>query len=246
MANTLSETALAEVKRLVEKAAPHRVEILEVLNKKMTYLRQSFVLHFVKNINKKKDKEEYIETKVAQEKIFRKIKDYIHYEGGSSPIPRLDGLNKIDKLLEEVSTAIQYLRYIEHTENLDACLARLGMTITVRDLTSIYPDLSNEAVHDNIKKIFGSASSIQSQICNEANAIKVNIFDELDDSIKYDAKYNKSGLKANEFDKLTTLEAFKQKSEELAEKKLDALKDSVGNTIDSKLNVQAAAQMVVE
>lgn len=244
MATTLSDAALAEVKQLVEKAAPHRVEIMENLSKKMTYLRQSFVLHFVQGINKKKDKEEYVATKIAQEKIFRKIKDYIHYRGEESPNPRLDGLNKIDKLLEEVSTAVQYLQYIGCTENLNNCLAKHGMTITVRDITSVYPQLAEESVRDNMTKLFESADKVQSAICCEANAIKINIFEELSDSIKYDAKYNKSGLKSNEFNKLTVLEAVKQKSEELAEKRLDALKDSVGNTIDSQLNVQAAAQTI--
>lgn len=244
MSRTLSVEAAENVKRLAEKAAPHRINIMNTLGKKMTYYRQSFVLHFIKDINKKKDKEEYVATKVEQEKVFRKVKDYMHYEGQGSDNPRFDGLNKLDNLLSEVSMAVQYLRYIGHTENLDNLLAKHGMKISVRDITSVYPQLAEEVTKDNVIKLFEAANNLQSEICNEANAIKIQIFGELADEIKYDAKTNKSGIKSNEFDKLTTLEATRQKSEELAEKKLESLKDSVGTTIDSQLNVQTVAQTI--
>ena len=245
MSNKLSDAAMEEIKILVEKAAPHKIELTETLGKKMTFLRQSFVLHFVQNINKKKDKEEYLETKIAQEKIFRKIKDYVYYEGQDSSNARLDGLNKLDKLLEEVSTALQYLRYIGHTENLDNCLAKYGLTIKTRDIESIHSELADETTKDNITKLFEASRKAQAGIYSEAEAIG-NIFGELSEEIKYDSKTNKSGLRCGQFNKLVALEAIKRKSEELAEKRLDALKDSVGNTIDSQLNVQAAAQNIAE
>lgn len=244
MANQLSEQAAENVKRLAEKAAPHRINIMTTLGKKMTFLRQSFVLYFVKDINKKKDKEEYISTKIEQEKIFRKIKDYMHYEGQGSDNPRYDGLNKLENLLKEVSLTVQYLRYIGHVENLNNLLAKYGLTITTRNIESVYPQLAEEEVVSNITKIFNSANTLQTEICNEANAIKVHIFNELEDGIKYDAKTNKAGIRSNEFDKLTTLEATKQKSEELAEKKLESIKDSTMVTIDSKLNIQTVAQTI--
>lgn len=244
MASTLSEHAAETVKLLAEKAAPHRINISEILGKKMTFLRQSFVLHFVKDIDKKKDKEEYVATKIEAEKTFRKIKDYMHYEGEESINPKFDGLNKLDKLLSEVSLAVQYLRYIGHTENLDILLAKYGMTLNTRDIATVHPVLAEPEVKDNIIKIMNSANALQTEICQEANEIVVNIFDELDEDIKYDSKMNKSGIRSGEFNKLTALEAIRQKSEELAEKKLDAIKDSTVNVIDSKLNVQTVAQTI--
>lgn len=244
MANTLSEHAANEVKRLAEKAAPHRINITDTLGKKMTYLRQSFVLHFVKDINKKKDKEHYVEVKVAQEKIFRKIKDYIYYSGKSSSNPQYDGLNKLAKLLDEVNVAVQYLRYTGLNENLEELLTERGMTISCRALENTDAVLLDPDVKENIINVFNSAEKVQGEICAESETIKINIFNELDDGIKYDSKHNKSGIRSNEFDKLTALEATKQKSEELAEKKLETLKDSIGATIDSKLNVQTVAQTI--
>jgi hypothetical protein len=217
---------------------------MDDLSKKMRFLRQSFVLHFVKDINKKKDKEYYVATKIEQEKIFRKVKDYIHYEGEASPNKAYDGLNKLEKLLDEVQIAVQYLRYIGHTDNLDKLLADRNMTITCRALESTNEVLADEEVKDNITKVFASADKTQAQICAEVNAIKEDIYDELEEHIKYDAKHNKSGLKSSEFDRLTTLEAIRQKSEDAAEKKLDSMKDSIGNTIDSQLNVQTVAQTI--
>jgi hypothetical protein len=244
MARTLSEEAARRVRDLAEKAAPHRLTIMDELTKKIRFLRQSFVLHFVKDINKKKDKEHYVATKIEQEKIFRKVKDYIHYEGQASPNKAYDGLNKLEKILDEVQIAVQYLRYIGHTENLDKLLADRNMTITCRALEATNEVLTDEEVQDNIIKIFDAANKAQDQICAEVATIKEDIYDELEESIKYDAKHNKSGLKSNEFDKLTTLEAIRQKSEDAAEKKLDSMKDSIGNTIDSQLNVQAVAQTI--
>nr|DAD80483.1 MAG TPA: hypothetical protein [Siphoviridae sp. ctYh54] len=245
MSYKLSEEAALTVKELAEKAAPHRINIMDTLGKKMTFLRQSFVLHFVKDIDKKKDKEEYVETKVAQEKVFRKVKDWMHYEGQGSENPKYD-VNKVEKLLTEVNTMVQYLRYIGHTENLDLVLARLGMTINVRPIENLYPVLAEEVTKDNVVKVFESANALQSEICEEANQITMHIFEELDDSIKYDGKTNKSGIKATDFNKLTTLEAIKRKSEEMAEKKLESIKDSTLNTIDSKLNVQTVAQTIAD
>lgn len=244
MPSKLSDEAAEAVKLLAEKAAPHRINIMDTLGKKMTFLRQSFVLHFVKDIDKKKDKEEYVATKIEAEKTFRKIKDYIHYEGQDSDNPKYDGLNKLDKLLSEVALIVPYLRYIEHTENLNSLLAKYGMTLNTRDITVSYPVLAEEGVKDNVTKVMESANSLQSEICQEANEIVVHIFDELSEDVKYDSKTNKTGIRSGEFNKLTTLEAVRQKSEELAEKKLDAIKDSTVNTIDSKINVQLVAQTI--
>lgn len=242
----LSESGASEVAKFAQKAAPHRIEITEVLNKKIKYLRQSFVLPFVQHINKKKDKEEYVAVKVEQEKIFRKIKDYMYYEGQDAPNSNGELPNKLDKLLSEVNSVVQYLRYINHVENLNNLLATYGMTITCKDLSSVHAALSDEVTKDNIQKIFESASKVQASIQLESSKIKNVIFEELPEEIKYDSKTNKSGLKSNEFDRITSLEATKQKSEELAEKKLETLKDSIVDSIDSKINVQVAAQKVLE
>ena len=244
MSRVLSEAAAESVKVLAEKAAPHRLEIMNVLNKKFSFLRQSFVMYFTQNMDKKKDKEEYVATKIAQEKIFRTVKDFMLYEGGGSPNPRLDGLNKLELLLESLNSVVQYLRYIGHTENLDNILAKLGMKLETRDLNSVYPELAEEGVQENIVKLFDSAVAVCKDIASESNMIRIHVYDEIDDSIKYDAKTNKSGIKPSEFDRLTTLEAIRQKSEEQAEKKLETLKDSIGSTIDSKMNTQLIAQTI--
>lgn len=241
----LSEVAAAEVKRLAEKAAPHKIEITETLTKKMTFLRQSFVCPFVQNINKKKDKEQYKETKIAQEKIFRKITNYMYFEGQGSENRRLDGMNKLENLLSEVEMVVQYLRYIGHTQNLDAVLANHNMTITCRDLAATDEILASDETRDNITKVLSAAKGTQESIWQELNSICVGIFNEMEDSIKYDPKTNKSGIKASEFDRVVSLEAVKQKSEELAEKKLETLKDSIGDAIDSKINMQTVAQTIV-
>lgn len=243
---TLSQAGAEEIRDLTIKAAPSRLKIMDDLNKKMTFLRQSFVLHFVKNIDKKKDKENYIETKIQQEKLFRKIKDYIYYEGKPSINPRYDGLNKLENLMQEALTAVQYLQYIGHTENLEDILSKFGAQITVRPLENAYPELADEVVKDNVVKIFESADELQSEICNASNHIKITVYQELDDQIKYDSKHNKTGLKANEFDRLTTLEATRQKSEELAEKKYDSLNDSIINGIESNKNTQLVAHTIVK
>ncbi len=243
MKSKLSEKAVETIQSLVEKASPHKIMITDDLRKKLTFLRRSFVFHFVKDIDKKKDKEHYVETKIQQEKIFRKIKDYMYYEGKASKNPK-DEVNKLEKLLDEIQIAVQYLRYINHTENLDKLLAERSMTISCRNLQDTEEVLSDPEVQSNISAIFNSANSVHSQICSESNSIKMDIFEELDDFLKYDAKTNKSGLKSSEFDKLVSLEAIKQKSEELAEKKLDSIEDSTLNLIDSKLNVQIVAQSI--
>lgn len=244
MVDQLSDQAISTIQALVEKAAPHRLEITENLGKQMKFLRQSFVLHFVKDIDKKKDKEQYVETKVEAEKTFRKVVDYMQYEGGSSSDPTYDGLNKLEKILTEVNTIIQYLRYTEHVENLDSILAQLGMKIETRKLEATNQDLADPEVKDNISKVLASAVSSKTSVDDENSSIKSGIYDELPEELKYDSKTNKAGLKPADFGKLTNLEALKQKSEELAENKLESLRDSTLNMINSKMNVQAVAQTI--
>ena len=241
----LSKDAATVVANLVAKATPHCEELIEKHNKRLTYLRQSFVVPFVQGINKRKDKEQYKETKIAQEKIFRKLCSYMHYEGNGTINPATDGLNKLDKLMEEVNMVVSYLRYIGYTENLDSVLAKYGMTITSKPLENTYEVLADETTKDNIIKIFEAARSANKSAINEAETVRISIFNELSEEYKYDPKTNKSGIRSFEFERLARLDVAKQKSEEMAEKKFELLKDTVANTIDSKINMQTVAQEVM-
>ena len=234
----LSKEAIQTISDLTKKAAPHRIQISDVLNKKMLFLRQSFVQYHIQDINKKKDPEAYKEAKIEAEKTFRLIKDLYYYDGLNTDQCRLA------VMLEKIAKAIAYMRYIGDTELLDAELAKLNMTITVPALDAHDIRFAEENIPEEFQKLFKSAHDVQTQICEQFQAIKVNIFQSIPDELRYDPKTNKSGIKSEAFNKLTTLEATKQKSETAAEKKLESMEDSIHDNIDSSLAVKSIAQEI--
>lgn len=234
----LSKEAIQTISDLAKTAAPHRIQISDVLNKKMSFLRQSFVQYHIQDINKKKDPEAYKETKIDAEKTFRLIKDFYYNDGINTDTCRLQ------ILLEKLAKVIAYMRYIGDTELLDAELAKLNMTVTVPKLDAHDIRFAEENIPEEFQKLFKSAHEVQNQICEHSKSIRVDIYGSIPEELRYDQKTNKSGIKSEAFHKLTILEATKQKSETAAEKKLESMEDSIHDSIDSNLVVKSIAQEI--
>lgn len=228
------ENTLKEVATVVEKATPHKIVINEELNKSMRFLRQSFTLTHLQDLNKNDDG--YKEEKIRLDKLFRTIT-----EAYCSPMTEENCI--LYKLIKKLSDIASYMQFVGDTEILDAALRECGMTIKVLSPKSGYGQF-DETTAEEFKKLFTAAKEVRGKIKAELSAIKEDIWSELPDNARYDSKTNKSGIKAEAFNRLTALEAAKQKSQSAAEKKLEALEDSIHTQIDANLNTVSVASQI--
>jgi hypothetical protein len=238
----LTKEQLETVQLYAQQAAPDRLEIMGTYTPVMTELKQKFTM--IHNKDLMQNTAEYDEGKKLADWIFRLIKDMYHYKGGLDVENPRYKANRMEAFIKKLAYMVQYMRFIGDTELLDTELAKYGMTITMPTLeeTKGY----DETIQENMKAIFDAAETTQSSICETANTIMIDTYNLLPDELRYDGLTNKTGLKASRFNALVTLEATRQKSERSADKKLESMEQTISDSIEASLLVQAAAQKIAQ
>lgn len=70
------------------------------------------------------------------------------------------------------------------------------------------PNFSSDDAKNRMKFIFKDADEVQSEIVENMDTIKVDIYDRLPSDVKYDKKLNKSGIKSGNFNQIVRNKAM--------------------------------------
>lgn len=195
-----------EFKEIIKKAAPARLKIMTELTPEMKDIKEDFVT-FMNNGEKGLSDEAKKENTKRFRKLFKRLVDFHHYQGGW---PKPNSPAKLDTLADNVELALKFFDYAGITTFRDK-LAQRGIFIDdnkSRTLKDDYPDLT-DGTSSNLKKIFDDGSYCQGEICNSADEIKINIYgNDLPEEVKCSSA-NKCGIKKGAFNKMVTAEAMK-------------------------------------
>ena len=175
---------------IFEKAIVIRKHLNRVLHKRMNNLKKSF--------NNLIDNEE-----VFDKNNFSKLKDSIYYLGG---YPSDKSLGKIESHAKYLSMISYYLIQLDNKEFLYKILNECGIKeITFTDeFIDTNKNIINQNNKEKLKEILNDAVILQSEICQTADQIKIDLFEELPKDIKYDKNDNKIGIKSSKFNKLVS------------------------------------------
>ena len=212
-----------EFKQTLEKAAPSRMKIMTELTPEMKDIKGDFV-DYMMSAAKDSDEDEKVLQKRFR-KIFKKVVDYHHYQGGW---PTPDSPAKLETLAENVEYALKYLDFAQIREFRDRLEAH-GIFIDdtkSKTLKDDYPNL-NEKTWQNLRDMLDDGSACQGKICNTADEIKINIFEnDIPEEVRF-SKSNKCGIKKGPFNKMVTAEAMKKvKSDEKMKKYVTNLSEA--------------------
>lgn len=205
MTQELLDTILnnSEFADCIAEAAPYRVKIIKDIAPQMKEVQDTYIELLksidyldVKRIDErlskdKKDetaKAEYSEWKKKVMKMFRATLKTIHPNEGQTPS------------IGMLYSAGSMLNYIGRTDlitsnpNYDS-----QQPLKFRKLEDANAGFDNDDVRAKMKQIFEDADEVQGDMCQNADMIKIDIYDKLPASVKYDKKLNKKGLKQNNF-----------------------------------------------
>lgn len=233
-----------EFKGSIEKASESRLEIINDFTPEMKDIKKEFVEYMTLGSGAS-SKDEKKEAKRKFNKTFKKVVDYVHYQGGW---PKPDTKAKLETLAENVEVAIKYLDFMQCSLFRDR-LTEHGIYIDdskTRKLTDDCPDIKPET-WENLKGMIEDGSQCQGKICQSADNIKINIFEnEVPAELQY-SKDNPGGLKKGAFNKLVTAKAMAtKKTEEKYKKYLDNLtENSIFNVAREEL-IQEGVENIKE
>lgn len=247
----ISDEDYAEIKERTEEASPYRQAIMLNFSEQIKLQKSAFIELMCPKL-KEMDKESRREYVKKYSNIFSKVKDFIHYQGGW---PQPTSRAKLDTLSENLAIAFIYLTFIEKGELLNKWLSRFGLEIKVKDasiennfnlyLASIDSKLSIEEFKEKMKDIFDNTEAAQSEICKNTDLIKVETFDKLSETIKYDKKLNPTGLRSSDFNECVTLSVLNEVNREKAKKKVELMeKKMVAKSIQNEQVIEAAKQEI--
>ena len=208
----------------IDEAAPYRVKIDTDYRREMREVKELFLKEKVKSdtklqkiLEKKKkmweeDEKDYVKNQMKTfSREFQAVKKVIH--------PNKDGPEEAaQKIVNRVVEVAKILKYIGRDYITDA-FENAGINIDIPDLAAENPYFAQEGKQEIMADIFDQADEVQGQICQASDQIKITIFGELPDHIRYDSKDNKSGIKKGAFQKIVKAKAIKiEKSNEKATK----------------------------
>lgn len=208
----------------IDEAAPYRVKIDTDYRREMKEVKDLFIKEVVKsdsklqNIlqkHKKNRSEEEVEyTKNVYKKAgreFQAVKKIIH--------PNKDGpVEAAQKIVDKVVEVAKILKYIGR-DYLTTAFANAGINIDIPDLAEENSYFAQNGKQEIMADIFDQADEVQGQICQASDQIKITIFGELPDHVRYDKENNKNGIKKGAFQKIVKAKAIKiEKSNEKATK----------------------------
>lgn len=198
----------------IDEAAPFRVKIDVDYRREMKEVKDLFIDEMARSDSKlqailgknKRDRAEdeiqYIRNAYKKSgKEFQAVKKIIH--------PNKDGPEEAaQKLVDRVVEVAKMLKYIGK-DYVTAAFANAGIKIDIPDLAAENPYFAKEGKREIVADIFDQADEVQGQICQASDEIKIRIFGELPDHIRFDAKDNKNGIKKGAFQKIVKAKAIK-------------------------------------
>lgn len=224
----------------IKDGVPFRLKIMTDLSDQMKEVQDAYIqvliecnyegiadLYAKQKNDPKNDaiKDEIKAWKSKVRKQFGIIKHIIH------PNP---GQDIIGSLISKIVLVAKMLKYIGHNE-LEDQLAANGIKIDVKTIEFENDKFDNDDIRARMSQIWTDADEVQGEICTNADEVKINIFERLDTSIKFDSKTNKSGLKAGDFVKLVKNKAIGEvKDKETYTKYMDKRRKENQHTIDKE------------
>ena len=203
----------SEFTELIDKAAPYRVKIDTDYRREMKEVKDMFLTQMFKSdpklqlivAKKKKDRSEdeieYYNTAIKSfNRKFNAVKKIIHPNKG-------DASEAAQKLVDRIVEVAEMLKYIGRDYITDA-FKNVGIKIDIPDLEDKNQYFAKNGTKDVVADIFDQADEVQGCICQASDEIKINIFNELPDNIKFDAKQNRRGIKPGGFQKLVKSKAL--------------------------------------
>lgn len=190
-----------EFNECIDSAAPHRVKIIQDISPKMKELQQDFAQEMenaeYENIKQlrdklkldKKDVEATVGIKQWNKKVmnlFRATLKAIHPNENQTPSVGM------------IYTAGKLLNYIGRDDIVKRVLEDKNITVSFKKLEDCYAYFSSKDARDVMVDIFQQADETQGEMCENADAIK-DKYDLLPESVRYDPKTNKHGIKLPNF-----------------------------------------------
>lgn len=193
----------SEFNECINEAAPYRVKIIKDIAPQMKEVQDEFLKIMTeadyKGISStlellKRDKKdesagaEYANWKKKVMNLFRAVLKTIH--PNENQVPSVSALYTAGSLLE----------YIDRTDlitgnpNYDA-----DNPLKFKKFEVANPFFANDDAKARMKQIFQDADEVQGEMCAAADMIKIDIFEKLPASVKFDKKDNRNGLKQNNF-----------------------------------------------
>lgn len=230
----------------IKDGVPHRVKIMTDLSDQMKEVKDAYIQllaecnddgidDIFKKANKDDaDKERIKDWKKKVNKQFGLVKHVVH------PNP---GQDVIGGIVDKIVTLAQILKYIDNDE-LETRLAQAGITLNVKTLEEINSKFDDDGVRDRMKQIWSDADEIQGDICVNADAIKLDCYESVDESVRF-SKQNRGGLKKGDFCKLVKNKAIGQiKSSEVFTKYMEKERNNNQHEIDkNQLMLESNRQM---
>lgn len=192
----------SEFSECINEAAPHRVKIIQDIGPKMRELQNDFVAEMTKagygNIEAinsklkldKKDAEAKAEYNAWRKKVmnvFRATLKSIHPNENQHPT------------IGMIYLAGKILNYIGREDLVNEVMEDKNITVHFKKLEDCYDYFKSKDAHDVMVDIFAQADETQAQMCENADAIKKDIYETLPSDVRYDSKTNKHGLKQANF-----------------------------------------------
>lgn len=226
-----------EFSECINEAAPYRVKIIQDIGPQMREVQEDFLQTMIaadhRGVSKimerlkqdKKDaeaKEEYAKWKKSTMNLFRATLKTIH--PNENQIPSIGMLYIAGSLLQYIGKE----DLITSNENYDK-----DSPLKFKKLEDTNPFFADDNVRAKMQQIFMDADDVQTQMCENADMIKKDIFQKLPTSVRYDKELNKKGLKEGHFGALVRHKAMGMiKDKEKYTKYISAQVDSTNNNID--------------
>lgn len=236
-----------EFNECIASAAPHRVKIIQDISPKMKELQQDFAQEMenagfgtIKSIRDKlkldkKDAEANAELKSWNKKVmnlFRATLKAIHPNENQTPSVGM------------IYTAGKILNYIGRDDIVNGVLEDKNITVSFKKLEDCYEYFANKDAKDVMTDIFQQADETQGQMCENADAIK-DKFDLLPESVRYDSKTNKHGIKLPNFCALVRHKAMGAiKDADKYTKYISAQVENSNNAIDRESIIASKTQQM--
>ena len=226
-----------EFNECINGAAPHRVKIIQDITPQMREVQDDFLqtmiaadwLGIKATMEKlKKDKkdevarEDYAKWKKKVMNLFRATLKTIH--PNENQVPSIGMLYVAGSML----TYIGKDDLITGNENYDS-----NNPLKFKTLESMNKFFDDDNVRAKMKQIFLDADDVQTQMCENADAIKKDWFQKLPVTIRFDKDLNKKGLKESHFSALVRHKAMGLiKDKDKYTKYITAQIDNSDNNID--------------
>lgn len=227
----------SEFTECIDEAAPYRVKIINDIAPQMKEVQDAYLKLMVEadylgvseitaklKLDKKDEeaKDRYAKWKKRTMGLFRATLKTIHPNEGQ--VPSVGMLYVAGSLLEYIGKG----DLVSGNENVDA-----NNPLKFKKLEDLYPFFKDPDAKARMVQIFQDADEVQSEMCENADMIKKDVYEKLPVTVRYDKDLNKRGLKANHFCALVKHKAMGMiKDKDSYTKYISNQVDNTNNNID--------------